>query len=200
MIRDLNPHCEKIAHRAGNRRLNCAGEIRYHNRLRSAERWARDAAGERCWSGRTGLPAKQLHWQNRCRGFESPPLRHPHRGHTRGCRCSPDLPTTAHACWPTVPAALYRVPARSSCFLAPEASPMTAGPALGGLQSMPSNGLPGKKIRIRFRPSRSAGRRWSLGGSPEPEVALDPRYSHALPAKPEAFVLTETDWSFILVI
>jgi hypothetical protein len=30
---------------------------------------------ERCWSGRTGLPAKQLHWQNRCRGFESPPLR-----------------------------------------------------------------------------------------------------------------------------
>ncbi len=34
------------------------------------------SAVERCWSGRTGLPAKQLHWQNRCRGFESPPLRH----------------------------------------------------------------------------------------------------------------------------
>ena len=31
---------------------------------------------ERCWSGRTGLPAKQLYWQNRYRGFESPPLRH----------------------------------------------------------------------------------------------------------------------------
>jgi hypothetical protein len=31
---------------------------------------------ERCWSGRTGLPAKQLSWQNRDRGFESPPLRH----------------------------------------------------------------------------------------------------------------------------
>ena len=30
---------------------------------------------ERCWSGRTGLPAKQLHGQNPCRGFESPPLR-----------------------------------------------------------------------------------------------------------------------------
>src|ERR1700689_3243835 len=33
-------------------------------------------ATERCWSGRTGLPAKQLSWQNRDRGFESPPLRH----------------------------------------------------------------------------------------------------------------------------
>ena len=32
-------------------------------------------ATERCWSGRTGLPAKQLSWQNRDRGFESPPLR-----------------------------------------------------------------------------------------------------------------------------
>src|SRR5580692_7365308 len=31
---------------------------------------------ERCWSGRTGLPAKQLSRQNRDRGFESPPLRH----------------------------------------------------------------------------------------------------------------------------
>ena len=32
---------------------------------------------ERCWSGRTGLPAKQLLGQNPCRGFESPPLRFP---------------------------------------------------------------------------------------------------------------------------
>src|SRR5438552_7104679 len=30
---------------------------------------------ERCWSGRTGLPAKQLPGQNPGRGFESPPLR-----------------------------------------------------------------------------------------------------------------------------
>ena len=33
-------------------------------------------SAEGCWSGRTELPAKQLHWQNRCRGFESRPLRH----------------------------------------------------------------------------------------------------------------------------
>ena len=32
---------------------------------------------ERCWSGRTGLPAKQLPGQNPGRGFESPPLRFP---------------------------------------------------------------------------------------------------------------------------
>ena len=41
-----------------------------------------DALGtpaERCWSGRTGLPAKQLYWQ-RYRGFESPPLRHKKNG------------------------------------------------------------------------------------------------------------------------
>ena len=30
---------------------------------------------ERCWSGLTGLPAKQLHGQKLCRGFESHPLR-----------------------------------------------------------------------------------------------------------------------------
>ncbi len=35
-------------------------------------------SAERCWSGRTGLPAKQLHPQKGCRGFESPPLRHFH--------------------------------------------------------------------------------------------------------------------------
>jgi len=53
---------------------------------------------------------------------------------------------------------------------------MAAGPALGGLQSTPSNGLPGKKIRIKFQPSRAAGRRWSLRGSPEPEVAQVSRW------------------------
>src|SRR3954454_12429560 len=31
---------------------------------------------ERCWSGRTGLPAKQLSGVNPDRGFESLPLRH----------------------------------------------------------------------------------------------------------------------------
>ncbi len=45
--------------------------------LRSPGNKNHHSAAERCWSGRTGLPAKQLHWQNRCRGFESPPLRHP---------------------------------------------------------------------------------------------------------------------------
>jgi RHS repeat-associated protein len=35
-----------------------------------------EISAERCWSGRTGLPAKQLSRQNRDRGFESPPLRH----------------------------------------------------------------------------------------------------------------------------
>ena len=43
-------------------------------------------SAERCWSGRTGLPAKQLHPQKGCRGFESPPLRHFH------------LKTSVHCC------------------------------------------------------------------------------------------------------
>ena len=30
---------------------------------------------ERCERGRIGLPAKELTWQTRVRGFESPPLR-----------------------------------------------------------------------------------------------------------------------------
>ena len=46
-------------------------QIRYYDH---AKRRVRTKTAERCWSGRTGLPAKQLCWQ-RHRGFESPPLR-----------------------------------------------------------------------------------------------------------------------------
>src|SRR3954463_16256130 len=72
---------------------------------------------ERCWSGRTGLPAKQLSGVNPDRGFESLPLRHRFSPRPRfrpgACRasegrCAPPRKDLRGVCGQTWRTAMFR--------------------------------------------------------------------------------------------